>query len=320
MASDVESPSGLAPVLAARVLDLICRGGYPVGHRLTEQSLADELKVSRSPVRKAMQFLEQLGALGSIPNRGFFVAQEADKLRKIELPNNDDTDEAVYMRIADGRLAGELPDEVAETELMQRYDLTRLQVQRVLNRMSREGMVTRKPGRGWLFRPVLNTIDSLRESYRFRMIIEPAALLEPTFRIDRAAFDNARRVQMQLLDGGIEKWSASERFRAGAEFHETLVGCSGNRFLIDSLRNVNQLRSVLEFHQHTKSAQDRSRLRRQCEEHLHLLDLLEAGDRMEASYALRQHLDVVKTIKTGDGAPLPAKDRSAGQALVEVHL
>lgn len=318
MAADPDSPGGLAPVLAARVLDLISRGDHQVGHRLREQALADELGVSRSPVRKALQYLEQLGALGSVPNRGFFVARPADELRRLELPGNDETDEAIYMKIADGRLAGELPDEVAESDLMQRYGLTRLQVQRVLNRMSREGMASRKPGRGWLFRPVLNTIDSLRESYRFRMIIEPAALLEPTFRVDRASFEKARRVQMQLLDGGIEKWSASERFRAGSEFHETLVACSGNRFLIDALRNVNQLRSVLEFHQHTKSAQDRSRLRRQCEEHLHLLDLLEAGERMEASYALRQHLDVVKTIKTGDGAA-PAQAAGPG-ALVEVHL
>jgi DNA-binding GntR family transcriptional regulator len=108
------------------------------------------------------------------------------------------------------------------------------------------------------------------------MIIEPAAILEPTFRIDRALFDRVRREQEQLLDGGIERWTAAERFRAGSEFHEALVACSNNRFLIDALRTVNQSRRLIEYTSQTGSVQDRARMRRQCEEHLQLLDMLEA--------------------------------------------
>lgn len=308
----VESPGGLAPVLAARVLEIIARGDHPVGFRLREQALADELGVSRSPVRKALQYLEELGALGSELNRGFFVAKDSAHMRDITLPDDAESEETIYMKVAEDRLSSVLPDEVAEADLMERYALTRLQVQRVLNRMAREGMATRKPGRGWIFRPVLSTIESHRESYRFRMIIEPAAIMEPTFKVDKAAFERARREQKQMLDGGIEKWTSSERFRVGADFHETIVGCSGNRFLIDSLRNVNQLRRVIEYHQHTKSTADRARLYRQCEEHLHLLDLLEAGERMEAFHELRRHLDVVKTIKTGSSEPSVSE--------IEVHL
>ena len=36
---------------------------------------------------------------------------------------------------------------------------------------------------------------------------------------------------------------------------------------------------------------DRRRYRQQCEEHLHILDLLEAGKNEEASQALRRHLE-----------------------------
>ncbi|WP_418320108.1 GntR family transcriptional regulator [Piscinibacter sakaiensis] len=317
-------PTGLAPVLAGRLLDLIIRGEHEVGDRLTEQSLADELGVSRSPVRKALQFLEQLGALGSTPNCGFHVARPAAQLRKIKLPTDTESDEAVYMRIVEDRLKGVVEEEVSEAELMERYDLTRLQVQRVLNRMARESLIDRKPGRGWIFRPLLDSVSSHRESYRFRMVIEPAAILEPSFRIDRALFDKVRRQQMQLLDSGIERWTAAERFRAGSEFHEAIVACSGNRFFLDALRNVNQLRRVIEYHSQTGSLHDRERLRRQCEEHLMLLDLLEAGERMEASHALRQHLDVVRAIKTGEmqsarnDGTRGSGSRSAYE--VEVHL
>jgi DNA-binding GntR family transcriptional regulator len=321
--STAAAPSGLVPVVAGRVLELITRGEHGVGDRLTEQSLADELGVSRSPIRKALQYLEELGALGSNPNRGFYIAKDSAQLRKIKVPHDIVSDESVYMRIVEDRLTGAVGEEVAESELMDRYDLTRLQVQRVLNRMSRENLIDRKPGRGWLFRPVLNTVSSHRESYRFRMIIEPAALLEPTFKVDKASFDKVRRQQMQLLDGGIERWTAAERFRAGADFHEALVACSGNRFLVDALRSVNQLRRVIEYHSQTGSVQDRSRMRRQCEEHLMLLDLLEAGERMEASHALRQHLDVVRAIKTDEKVQSPLSqpvEKAGALSAVQVHL
>jgi DNA-binding GntR family transcriptional regulator len=312
---------GLAPLLAERLLENISRAGHPVGHRLTEQALADELGVSRSPVRKALQVLEAAGALGSHRNRGYFVALDSTGLRQLELPSSTQNDEAVYMRVADEQLRGELPPAVTETLLMQRYGLTRLQVQRVLNRMAREGMVDRKPGRGWVFRTLLSTVDAHRESYRFRMIIEPAALLEPTFRIDRPAIDKVRRDQHALLDRDVQTWTASERFRAGCEFHEVLVACSGNRFLIDALRNVNQLRRLVEYRHHTQSRHDHARLRRQCEEHLALLDLVEAGERIEASHRLRQHLDVVRVVKTGEpGGRVAHPTQALGDHGIEVHL
>lgn len=38
----------------------------------------------------------------------------------------------------------------------------------------------------------------------------------------------------------------------------------------------------------------------QCREHLELLDLLESGKRKAASTFLKEHLDVVRVMKTGD--------------------
>lgn len=296
----------LVPALATRIVTIVSQGEFPVGHRLTEQAMCEVLGVSRSPVRKALQFLEQAGAVYSQPNRGYFVAKTSAELRGILLPVDTESDEATYLQIADDRLNNVLGDEVSEAELMQRYDMSRAKVQRVLNRMSREGIVERKPGRGWIFGEILSTIESYRESYRFRMTIEPAAILEPTFTLDMKGIDRCRKEQNQMLEGGIEKWSRSELFRVGANLHETIVGCSGNRFFIDAARNVNQLRRVFEY----KANLDRSRLQQQCEEHLMLLDLLVAGERMEASHFLRQHLNTARVLKLHEEnsavAPTPA--------------
>jgi len=323
--------SAPASPLATRVLEHVARGEHAVGHRLTEHALADAMGVSRTPVRRALRELEAIGAVGSNPNRGFFVALPVARLRRLALraPAASDDDE-IYLRIAEDRLSGELPEIVFEAQLMERYGVTRLAVQRALNRLGREGLAERKAGRGWAFRPLLSTVEAHRESYRFRMVIEPAALLEPAYRVDAAAFARIRREQQQMLAGGIESWSASERFRVGAEFHETIVAGSGNRFFLDALKNVNRLRRLIEYRQQTKSARDHERLHRQCEEHLRLLDLIEAGRRVQAAEMLREHLDVVGEIKTGRDAARNGRGASARGAgrganardsgAIEVHL
>jgi DNA-binding GntR family transcriptional regulator len=252
--------------------------------------------VSRSPVRKALQYLESSGVVLSEPNKGFQVARRATELGEFEVTTDTALDEDLYLRIANDRIQGLIGPEVTEADLMARCHCTRAQVQRVLNRMAREGMVERKPGRGWWFRPLLSDTQSHRESYRFRMVIEPAAILEPGYRVDLVELDKCKREQSELLEGGIERCTASELFRAGVHFHETVVAGANNRFLLDSLRAVNQMRRVVEY----GTRLDRSRLHRQCEEHLMLIELLRQGERMEASQFLRQHLNAARITKIGD--------------------
>jgi DNA-binding GntR family transcriptional regulator len=287
--------SPLVPQLATRIVEMIRREGLPVGHRLTEQSLCDALDVSRSPVRKALQYLATTGAVRSEPNRGFQVARPFKELATLTFPEPDDSDEAVYLAIADDRLAGEIPEDVAETELMERYETSRLQVQRVLHRMAREGIVERKPGRGWSFLPLMNTPEAYRESYRFRMIIEPAALLEPDYEVDRAELEKCLREQQALLAGGIQKWARSELFRPGVHLHETLVAGAHNRHLLEALRRVNQLRRLVEY----RAKVDRSKMKQECEEHLVLIDLMLRGERVEAAHFLREHLNGAIQRKAG---------------------
>jgi len=279
--------SPLVPALAARIVEMIRRDGLEVGARLIEQRLSEELGVSRSPVRKALQFLEATGAVRSEPNRGYQVAQPPSEVARLTLAPSQDSDEAIYLSVADDRLAGALAAEITETELMDRYGASRLQVQRVLNRMAREGVVERKPGRGWTFQAFMNTPESYRESYRFRMIIEPAALVEPGYQIDMAELDKCYREQVELLSGGLEKWSRSELFKPGVHLHETIVAGAHNHVLLEALRKVNQQRRLIEY----RAKLDREKMREQCEEHLVLIDLIRRGERVEASHFLRQHLD-----------------------------
>jgi DNA-binding GntR family transcriptional regulator len=288
--------SSLIPALGERIIGIIRRENLAVGHRLTESYLSKELNVSRSPVRKTLQYLENLGLVSSVPNKGFSLSKTAQDLAAVNFSTADTSDEDLYLHIANDRIQGELPQEVHESDLMQQFKTTRLQIQRVLHRMAREGMIDRKPGRGWIFRPLLTNRNSHLESYRFRMIIEPSAILEPGYQPDLAELEKCRREQEELLQGGIENCSSAELFRAGVHLHETVVSGANNRFLLDSLRSINQMRRVVEY----GTRLDRSRLHQQCREHLALIDLLVKGERMEAAHFLRQHLNGARITKIGE--------------------
>jgi DNA-binding GntR family transcriptional regulator len=286
--------SELSKRLALRVIEHLRDRDLAVGTHLAEQPLADAFHVSRTPVRRALAVLAAMGVVAREPHRGYFLKKPPAALAKARLPEAAAPDEERYLRIADDRLAGRLDDHVTETALMRRYGLPRRELQRILHRIEKEGWIERKPGHGWMFAALPDTAEAHAQSYRFRMLLEPAALLEPGFRIDAAELARIRRDQRMLLDGGVNRLSRARLFELGSDFHETLMGFSGNRFIVEAIQRANAMRRLLEY----RAKHDRERFAEQCREHLHLLDLLESGAREEAARFLRRHLDVVRAKKT----------------------
>ncbi|MFK4443888.1 DNA-binding GntR family transcriptional regulator [Caballeronia udeis] len=289
-----ETTSALADQVAAKIIDIARTRALPAGEHLREEALAAELGLSRTPVRRGLALLEQHGIVVKEPNRGIFLAIDAHGIDISKLPFGVDPLEDFYLRVSDDCLNGDIPEEFSEAALLRKYDMPRGQLLKVLSRLSNEGMIARKPGQGWRINPFLHNTEAHIQSYRFRMAIEPAALMEPGFRIDKAAFAKARKIQQEMLEGDIFKLSRSMLFKNGSEFHETLVRCSGNRFFIEAIERQNQLRRFMEY----KAATDRPRLIRQCQEHLELLDMIESGAREHAAAFLRRHLDIVSKIKS----------------------
>lgn len=72
----------LVDIAMASLRDAIILGELAPGQRLVESSLASKLKISRGPLREALQFLEQEGLVVTLPRRGRFV-QSAD-IRTLE--------------------------------------------------------------------------------------------------------------------------------------------------------------------------------------------------------------------------------------------
>lgn len=273
----------IAAQVVAQIVELIHAERMAAGTHLPAQMLADRLRVSRSPVNEALALLHEKGIVTREKHRGFFVAQPVETLSAAE----PDAVTTAYFRIAEDLLNGALPMEVSEQAMRTRYALTAAQLNAVLTRIAQEGWGERKPGYGWQFSTMLTTPDSLLQSYRMRLALEPAALLEPGYRLDARTLARLRAAEQHLLDGGIETDTADQLHERGVRFHEALVEASGNAFFIDAIRRVNRVRRLLSY----RSMRDRARYAAHARQHLHILSLLESERNEEAAQAMRAHLE-----------------------------
>lgn len=275
----------MARTIAGGIRNAIGSGEIRKDQHLGAQRLADRFGVSRSPVREALLLLLREGYARQEANRGFFACMPdtAQAGTKDGQPFDPPSD---YQRIAADWLANDVPAEVTEQMLRSRYGLTKAQLRDILMRAAREGWAERKPGHGWRFLPVAKTDEAFEQVYRMRMVIEPAAMREPTFQLDRAVVAELRATQQRLLDGDIERLSGERLLDHGSAFHEALIRMSGNPFFSEALVRANRVRRLMEY----RSRVDRRRLYTQCMQHLEILALLECGEVVGAADLMRRHL------------------------------
>lgn len=67
--------SSLREQIEQRVREAILDGDLGIGEHIVESTLAEQLGVSRAPVREALSALERDGLITLIPRRGYFVAE-----------------------------------------------------------------------------------------------------------------------------------------------------------------------------------------------------------------------------------------------------
>lgn len=284
----------ISAAVAVRILQHVADEKLAVGTHIPAQELADRFAVSRSPVNQALKLLCGKGLVTHRPNKGYFIATVTPVSAEQAGLIVDDTLSSLYFRIAEDRLSGRLDDQVSESFLRQAYGVTRSQLNQLLSRISQEGWAQRRPGYGWTFSTILTTPEALDQTYRLRLAIEPAALLEPTFQLARDAAAQCRETEEWFLAGGIETASADTLYERGVRFHETLAAASRNPFFLDALRRVNRVRRLLAY----RSMIDRQRYYSQARDHLRILDLLVQDRNEEASAMMARHLrSVVKNLK-----------------------
>jgi len=284
------APSRLQASLARRILGLLKDRGAEPGHHLVEQELCEAFGVSRTPIRGALKLLEAQGAVEARANRGF-VLREAPGELMLEPPEKDDEAKRLFIAIAQARNSGALPDEVPQQEMIRRFKARLPVVLQVLRQMADLGLVERRPGNGWSFRASVHSSRAQAESYAFRRAIEPALVLQPTFRLDRAWAQRAREAHLAFRAKRRGPADAQEFYEINADFHEQLARCSGNRYMLHAVQGQIQLRRFL----NTQWEYGVGRVQETIDEHLEILAALEAGWNDKASALMLHHLTTSAT-------------------------
>lgn len=279
--------------LARRIIELVRERDVPAGFQLKEQWLCDALGVSRSPVRAALRLLDRHGVVRLVPNQGCFLARAATDLDDEEFGLPPTEEERLYKVVSRDRSANRLGQQINVTELTRRYETSRSLVERVLARLADDGLVEREAGRGWRFLPTVDNPQVYRESYRFRLTVEPMAILDPGFRPDPKRLQELRQSHLELIEELSDRMPSRRVVEADAAFHETLGEWSNNRFVMQAIQQQTRLRRLMEFQYSTV---DPDRMRESCREHLAILDAVEAGDQSTAAEMMRRHICVARDL------------------------
>jgi DNA-binding GntR family transcriptional regulator len=279
--------------LARRILRRLKDQGAGRGHHLVLLDLCEAFHVSRTPVRGALRLLAEQGLVEGRANRGYALVDTVRDAPDIP-PSSplDDTDQALFITIAEGRNSGRIPDQCSQQELIRLLGANGPALIRVLRQLAALGLVERKAGNGWSFAAGIDSARARADSYDFRRIVEPAGLLEDRFELDRAWVARGRA---RHLDFRKRKWRdmmSVELFEINADFHEQLARCSGNRYLLDAVQRQNRLRTFLNI----EWVNGPERVEASIDEHLDILDALEAGDNRRASELMAQHLDCARNV------------------------
>jgi len=279
--------------LARRILRRLKDQGAGPGHRLVELDLCRAFDVSRTPVRGALRLLAEQGVVEARANRGYRLL-DAVRNAPAVTPSSpvDEEDQALFIAIAEGRNSGRIPDQCSQQELVRLLDASVPSVVRVLRQLAALGLVERKPGNGWSFSAGIDSARARADSYAFRRVVEPAGLLEPSFELDREWVAQSRARQLAFRKRKWRDTMSVELFEINADFHEQLARCSGNRYILDAVQRQNRLRTFL----NVQWVNGPERVEDSIDEHLEILDALEAGNHKRAAELMVQHLDCAQNV------------------------
>ncbi len=276
--------------LAGRICGYIHEQRLAPGDRVNEKRLAEWLGVSRTPVRAALEELATHGYVERRSNLGMTLV----KPPPLPAPGGTRELDELVLRVARDRHKGVLAEFISESDLMQAYGLTRLRVREALERLANLGAVERKLASGWRFLAAPWDSEARRQSYQFRLTVEPAAMQLPGFALAPAWMDDMRQRHQRFLQSPWDEHASIEFFEMNAAFHLGIAAGSGNRHFADVIERQNMLRRLSNYD--WRYGQDRVRV--STREHLEILDKLAAGDIELAALLMRRHLEGAMQVRS----------------------
>jgi DNA-binding GntR family transcriptional regulator len=257
-----------------------------VGDRINARQIANDLRVSRTTVNKALDRLVKDGLITIDESRHPIVSALPAKLKVVTAPQFEFSNqtESTYEVLLEQILRGDYrPGEVVkERRLAMDIGVNPATIRRAAEWLRRDGLLDRLPRRGW--QVTLLSPRDLKDAYDIRLLLEPLAIAGAIQRITTQDLDQLSE-QTERLISMAEQATVYDRREADHQFHKVIGEASGNHTLVQTLLPL--VRKVLLI---TTVGFRYGRSMRSFEEHREILKAMYARDEKEAVKQIKSHL------------------------------
>lgn len=175
---------------------------------------------------------------------------------------------------------------LAEQKLADIFKVSRTLVRQALNQLSRDRLVTLQPARGaFVAQP---SVDEARQVFEVRQLIEAAMVRRLCGQLTAAQIAQLRK-HLKAERDAVRRTDVPGRTRLLADFHVLLARMMGNEVLAQLLADLLRRSSLISLMYQSSHSAKASQ-----EEHVAIVDALEAGDVRAAVKLMESHLGNVE--------------------------
>lgn len=301
---DAEHPSRQAPLYAfigEMLRKAIHDGKIENGAVLLEGHVAAILKSTRTPVRQALQALEEEGLVSRFEGRGFVAGAPGTTPRRITLDaamlSFEPTGEPIRKTMGWESIYDIVERDVVhlsvfdsfrinEVELARHFDVGRMVARDVLLRLESLGLLEKDERLRWVITP----LDALRIShlYELRWLLEPAALHSAMLN-STPADSRDLRANLKTAMRAYPDVSRTDLDNLENDLHVKFLSRCANKELLQSLQRT---RCILTLSKHVLGVSAPMPKRDPfMAEHLSIFKSIAEGDTLQAENGLRSHLE-----------------------------
>jgi DNA-binding GntR family transcriptional regulator len=283
--------------VARTVLEDIAAGKLRHGQRVSEAAYSDRCKVSRTPVRQALQFLHKLRAVtirsrfGARVNASAVLAKRILKSQSFKKTHSSSNgihpafvDVAQRLKILLASENGAPGAIVKDAVIARKLGVSRTTANRALALLARQNLLEPLPRRGW--KRIVVGPREIIDLYEFRLAVEPAALESAWEHFDGEMLkDLLTRTQAAM--SGKQRLSMHASVALDIELHRAILNACPNALIRRSMEEQEALRVIAV----APPWRVLGRMRQTFREHTAILRAMIKGDRKAAVKALREHLN-----------------------------
>ncbi|MBI9044687.1 MAG: GntR family transcriptional regulator [Anaerolineaceae bacterium] len=198
---------------------------------------------------------------------------------------SDTATESIYQAVKKDILLGELKPGmmISESQLSKHFEISRTPVREALNMLIAEGLLTSLARKGYVVNSM--NISEMVEAYSIRELLEVDAVSKAVHRISSDELD---RIKRSLLDS-----KEGDFLKVNYQFHMAIARGSRNRVLEKFIADLLiKLQPAIVMNPARLQWTDYD-----TEEHMNIIDALEARDEQKAIVSMRRHIqDSLKNV------------------------